>query len=186
MSAHRTPRLLLRTWRDSDREPFALLNADPEVMQFFPGVLDRPASDALADRIAAHFAAHGFGPWAVEVPGGEPFIGFVGLAKVGFSAHFTPAVELLWRLSRSAWGHGYATEAAREACRIGFDELQLPELVSFTTTGNARSRAVMERLGMTRDAREDFEHPGLPEGHPLRRHVLYRLRRECWTTSRAP
>lgn len=184
MQPYRTPRLLLRRWRDTDREPFARLNADPEVMAHFPGVLDYAASDELAARIEAHFAGHGFGPWAVEVQGGEPFIGFVGLARVGFEAHFTPAVEILWRLSRSSWGHGYATEAAREACRIAFEELRLPELVSFTVPTNQRSRSVMERLGMTHDSRDDFEHPKLAKGHPLRRHVLYRLSADHWAMHR--
>lgn len=171
----RTPRLLLRRWRDTDRQPFARLNADPDVMAHFPGVLDRAESDALADRIEAHFAEHGFGVWALEVQGGEPFVGFVGLAHVGFDAHFTPCVEIAWRLARSSWGHGYATEAAREACRVAFEVLQLPEVVSFTVPENRRSRAVMERLGMTHDPREDFDHPRLDVDHPLRRHVLYRL-----------
>lgn len=144
-------------------------------MAYFPGVLDRAESDALADRIEAHFAEHGFGVWALEVQGGEPFVGFVGLAHVGFDAHFTPCVEIAWRLARSSWGHGYATEAAREACRVAFEVLQLPEVVSFTVPENRRSRAVMERLGMTHDPREDFDHPRLDVDHPLRRHVLYRL-----------
>lgn len=178
---YRTPRLLLRRWRASDREPFARLNADPEVMAHFPDVLDRSASDALVDLIERRFADHGFGPWAVEVPGGERFIGFVGLARVGFDAHFTPAVEILWRLARSSWGRGYATEAAREACRIAFADLRLPSIVSFTVPANLRSRAVMERLGMTRDPRDDFDHPKLPEGHRLRRHVLYRLSAALWS-----
>lgn len=175
MEDFRSPRLLLRRWRDSDREPFARLNADPEVMAHFPGVLDRAASDALADRIEAHFAKHGLGLWAVEVQGGEPFIGFVGLVHVVLDTHFTPAVEIGWRLARSSWGQGYATEAAREACRVAFEELRLPEIVSFTVPANLRSRAVMDRLGMNHDARDDFDHPKLAEGHPLRRHVLYRL-----------
>jgi RimJ/RimL family protein N-acetyltransferase len=180
MKDYRTSRLLLRRWQDSDRAPFAQLNADPEVMRHFPGVLDRDASDDLAARVEAHFAEHGFGPWAVEVCGGAPFIGFVGLAHVGFDAHFTPAVEILWRLARSSWGHGYATEAAREACRIAFAELRTPSIVSFTVPANTRSRAVMERLAMTHDPLDDFDHPKVAEGHPLRRHVLYRLRQEGW------
>ena len=178
MDAYETPRLLLRRFRDADREPFAQLNADPEVMTYLPGVLTRPESDALVDRIDAHFAAHGFGVWAVEVKGGEPFVGFVGLFRVGFDAHFTPAVEIAWRLSRAAWGHGYAIEGAREACRQGFTELGLREIVSFTVPLNVRSRAVMTRLGMTHDPSEDFDHPKLAEGDPLRRHVLYRLSAE--------
>jgi ribosomal-protein-alanine N-acetyltransferase len=181
MKDYRTTRLLLRRWRDSDREPFARMNGDLEVMKHFPEVLDRTASDALADRIEAHFAEHGFGLWAVEVLGGPPFIGFIGLLHVGFTAHFTPAVEIGWRLARNTWGHGYATEAAREACRIAFAELRLPGLVSFTVPANVRSRAMMERLGMTHDPRDDFDHPKLAEGHSLRRHVLYRLSAEGWT-----
>ena len=182
MDAYRTPRLLLRRWRDSDREPFARMGADPEVMEHLSVVLERSASDALVDRIDAHFAQHGFGVWAVEVPGGEPFIGFVGLFHVGFHSHFTPAVEIAWRLARSAWGHGYASEAAAEACRIAFQDLRLPEIVSFTVPANVRSRAVMERNGMTHDPREDFDHPEVAEGHPHRRHVLYRLAAEAWAT----
>jgi RimJ/RimL family protein N-acetyltransferase len=175
MEGYRTPRLVLRPWRAADREPFARLNADPAVMEHFPSVLTRAESDALAERAEAHFASHGFGPWAVEVVGGGLFIGFVGLVHVGFEAPFTPAVEIAWRLARSAWGHGYASEAAHEACRIAFEELGLSELVAFTVPANTRSRAVMARLGMRHDERGDFEHPRLPEGHALRKHVLYRL-----------
>jgi RimJ/RimL family protein N-acetyltransferase len=179
MDVFRTSRLLLRPWRDSDREPFALLNADAEVMHHFPRPLERRESDALVDVVAAHFAAHGFGVWALEVAGGAPFIGCVGLMHVGFDAHFTPAVEIAWRLSRSAWGHGYATEAAREACRVGLVKLQLPQIVAFTVPSNTRSRAVMTRLGMSYDPSEDFDHPTLAQGDPLQRHVLYRLRAEA-------
>jgi RimJ/RimL family protein N-acetyltransferase len=177
MAGYPTARLVLRRWRAQDREPFARLNADPAVMEHFPGVLTRAESDALVEHVEAHFAAHGFGPWAVEVGGGGPFIGFVGLAHVRFEAPFTPAIEIAWRLARFAWGHGYATEAAREACRIAFEELGLSELVAFTVPTNTRSRAVMERLGMEHDERGDFDHPRLPAGHPLQRHVLYRLGR---------
>lgn len=172
----RTSRLLLRPWRDADREAFARLNSDPEVMRHLPGVLDRTASDALVDAVEAHFESHGFGVWAIEVAAGAPFIGCVGLMHVGFAAHFTPTVEIAWRLSREAWGHGYATEAAREACRIGLADLELPEIVAFTVPANTRSRAVMTRLGMNHDPNEDFDHPKLAEGDPLQRHVLYRLR----------
>ena len=182
MENYRTRRLLLRSWKESDREAFARLNADREVMEFLLGVQDRAASDALVDRFDAHFAEHGFGPWAIEVQNGESFIGFVGLRRVGFDAQFTPAVEIAWRLARSAWGHGYATEAAREACRIAFDVLRVPEIVSFTVPDNVRSRAVMGRLGMTRDVTGDFNHPLVPQGHPLRRHVLYRLTAKHWAS----
>jgi RimJ/RimL family protein N-acetyltransferase len=184
MNTYQTQRLLLRRWKDSDRDAFAAMNADPEVMAHFPRVLDRAASDALLDRIEAHFAAHGFGLWALGVLGGESFVGFVGLLRVGFEAHFAPAVEIGWRLVASAWGKGFASEAAREACRIGFEELRLPQLVSFTVPANTRSRAVMERLGMSHDPRDDFEHPALAEGHPLRSHVLYRLSAENWAARR--
>jgi ribosomal-protein-alanine N-acetyltransferase len=166
----------LRRWRDSDREPFASLNADPAVMEHFPALLSREESDDMVDRIEAGFAADGFGLWAVEVAGGPPFIGFVGLAVPRFEAHFTPAVEVGWRLAREHWGRGYATEAARAALDYGFGTVGLEEVVSLTVPANTRSIAVMERLGMTRDPADDFDHPRLPEGHRLRRHVLYRKR----------
>jgi ribosomal-protein-alanine N-acetyltransferase len=162
------------------------MNADPVVMEHFPAVLDRAESDELAEHIEAHFEQHGFGAWAIEVQGGASFVGFVGLHHVGFEAHFTPAVEIAWRLSRDAWGHGYATEAAREACRIAFAELRLPAIVSFTVPRNVRSRAVMVRLGMTHDPSEDFDHPRLAEGHRLRRHVLTRLSAEEWAGKASP
>lgn len=169
-----TRRLVLRRWRESDREPFAALNADPEVMRYFPAPLTRAESDALVERAARHFDEHGFGPWAVEVIGGPPFIGFVGLSNVAFAAPFTPAVEAGWRLRREAWGRGYAAEAAAAALEYGFGALGLAEIVSFTVPANLRSRRVMERVGMRRDAGGDFDHPRLPPGDPLRRHVLYR------------
>src|SRR5215510_2994395 len=177
MAEIRTERLLLRRWRPEDRAPFAALNADPRVMQHFPAALSRAESDALADRIAAHFAEHGFGLWAVEVAGAAPFVGFVGLSVPRFTAHFTPCVEIGWRIGAEHWGRGYAPEAARAAVAHGFGELALSEIVSFTVPANASSRRVMEKLGMNRDPKDDFDHPGLPEGHELRRHVLYRLAR---------
>jgi RimJ/RimL family protein N-acetyltransferase len=172
----RTDRLRLRPWRPADHEPFAALNADPSVMEFFPAPLSRAESDAGAARIAAHFEAEGFGLWAAEEIGGAPFIGFIGLAVPAFSAHFTPCLEIGWRLARSAWGFGYATEGAREVLRFAFETLKLSEVVSMTVPANTRSRRVMENLGMRRDPADDFEHPRLRAGHPLRRHVLYRLR----------
>lgn len=179
----RTARLVLRPWKPSDLEPFACLNADHEVMEYLPGLLEREDSDALADRISAVIESEGWGWWAVELASTGAFIGFTGLSRTTFDASFTPAVEVAWRLARPAWGHGYATEGARAAVRFGFDVLGLPEIVSFTVAGNRRSRAVMERLGMTHDPREDFDHPRLPPGHVLRRHVLYRLAREAPTVS---
>ncbi len=171
----RTDRLRLRRWREADRAPFAALNADPRVMEHFPAALDRAASDALADRIDRHFAEHGFGLWAVEVPGAAPFAGFVGLSIPRFAAHFTPCVEVGWRLAVECWGCGYATEAARATVAFGFAHLDLDEIVSFTVPANARSRRVMERLGMTHDPADDFDHPAVTAR--LRRHVLYRIRR---------
>lgn len=173
----RTERLVLRRWRDSDRAPFAALNADPVAMEHFPSTLDRAQSDALVDRIEVDLDERGWGLWAVEAPDRAPFVGFVGLNVPGFEAHFTPCVEVGWRLAREHWGNGYATEAARAAVTFGFDELGLDEIVSFTSTTNTRSQAVMVRLGMTRDPADDFDHPRLEPGHRLRRHVLYRLRR---------
>jgi RimJ/RimL family protein N-acetyltransferase len=176
-------RLLLRQWREADRAPFAALNADPAVMAFFPGTLDRAESDALAARIAGDLERRGFGFWAVEAPGRAGFIGFVGLSIPSFEAPFTPCVEIAWRLAREHWGLGYATEAARAALAFGFGDLGLAEIVSFTAAANRPSRRVMERLGMQRSPSDDFAHPLLPEGHRLRGHVLYRLRRSGWRPS---
>lgn len=173
----RTDRLVLRRWRDSDRDPFAALNADPEVMEHFPSTLDRAESDAMIDRIDAHIAGSGWGLWAVERACDGAFLGFTGLAVPRFNSHFTPAVEVGWRLARHAWGHGYATEAAHAALDYAFNELALAEVVSFTVPTNVRSRAVMERIGMSRDPAGDFDHPNIPPASPLRRHVLYRFRR---------
>jgi RimJ/RimL family protein N-acetyltransferase len=169
----RTERLVLREWREDDRDDWAALNADPEVMEFFPATLDRAQADAAFDRIAAALATRGWGLWAVEHEG--RFLGFTGLSPVGFEAAFTPATEIGWRLRRDAWSQGFATEAARAAMRFAFDDLALPQLVSFTSVANARSRAVMERLGMTHDPADDFDNPNVPLGNPLRRHVLYRV-----------
>lgn len=176
MAELRTPRLVLRQWRDADLEPFAALNADPEVMRHFPSALTRAESDALALGARAHVSTCGWGLWAVEVRGDAPFIGFIGLAQPRFDAHFTPAVEVGWRLACEHWGSGYATEGARAAVSFAFEDLELDEIVSFTTAANDRSRRVMERLGMTHDPADDFDHPRLAPGHPQRRHVLYRLR----------
>jgi RimJ/RimL family protein N-acetyltransferase len=173
----RTDRLLLRRWLPSDRTPFAVLNADPRVMEHFPSVLSREESDAGAARIEAHFEQHGFGSWAVEIANVVPFAGFIGLTIPRFTAHFTPCVEIGWRLAAACWGHGYATEGARAALAFGFEALGLGEIVSFTVPANIRSRRVMEKIGMSHDRAGDFEHPALPEGHPLRRHVLYRVGR---------
>jgi RimJ/RimL family protein N-acetyltransferase len=168
----RTERLLLRGWRESDLRPFAALNADPEVMRYFPARLSREESDAMVARVSASLAERGWGLWAVEHHG--EFLGLTGLAVPQFEAPFLPAVEIGWRYARSAWGRGYATEAAQAVLAFAFHELRLDEVVSFTAVENRRSRAVMERLGMEHDAADDFDHPRIPEGSPLRRHVLYR------------
>jgi RimJ/RimL family protein N-acetyltransferase len=177
----RTDRLVLRGWVPEDRAPFAALNTDPAVVEYLPGPLDGPASDALVARIEAGWAELGYGLWAVDAPDGVGFVGFVGLSRASFEAPFTPAVEVGWRLAHAAWGHGYATEAGRAALTFGFDRVGLDEVVSFTTVRNTRSRAVMERLGLRRDPADDFEHPNLARGDPLRPHVLYRLGRAGWS-----
>lgn len=176
-----TARLLLRRWRAADRAPFAALNADPVVMEHLPAALSRDESDAFAERIERHFAERGFGLWAVEPVGEAPFAGYVGLSVPRFQPPFAhraePLVEIAWRLDARHWHRGFATEAARACVAFAFEHLGLDELVSFTVPRNLRSRRVMERLGMRADPADDFEHPLLPEGHPLRRHVLYRLAR---------
>lgn len=172
-----TPRLRLRHWCDADIEPFVAMNADPVVMEHFPSVMTRGQTAASVGRIRAHIAEHGFGLWAVAIPGVTRFAGFVGLAHVRFDAPFTPAVEIGWRLATPFWGYGYATEGARAALAYAFETLALDEIVSFTVPANARSQRVMQRIGMRRDPADDFDHPLLPDGHRVRRHVLYRARR---------
>jgi len=173
----RTPRLLLRRWRAEDLEPFAALNADPEVMEHFPAPLSRAASAEEIDAIEGDFRAHGVGFWAVELPGEAPLIGFVGLRPVPPQLPFAPAVEVGWRLARPYWKRGLAAEGASAAIDYGFGPLDLSDIVAYTAARNERSRRLMERLGMTRRDREDFLYPGLPSGHQLAPHVLYRLRR---------
>jgi len=172
-----TERLRLRRWESRDREPFARMNGDPRVMEFFPALLTRAESDQIVDRIEAHFHRHGFGLYALELRQRQEFIGFVGLSVPAFQAPFTPCVEIGWRLAAEQGGRGLATEAARAVVAHGFESLGLDSLVSFTPPANVRSRRVMEKLAMTHDPEDDFDHPGLPEGHRLRRHVLYRLKR---------
>jgi RimJ/RimL family protein N-acetyltransferase len=170
-------RLLLREWRDDDLEPLAGLCADPVVMEHFPGPMDRDQTAAMLTRMRAHFDRHPFGFWAAEERATGALLGFIGLAVPSFNAPFTPCVEIGWRLARSSWGKGLATEGAQVVLRHGFEVLHLPEIVSFTVPANVRSRRVMEKLGMRRDLAGDFQHPNLPQGHPLRAHVLYRLSR---------
>ena len=171
-----TDRLSLRRWRDADRDAFARMNADARVMEFMPDLLTREQSDNAVDRIEEHFDAHHFGLCAAELRADGSFVGFVGIWVPAFQAAFTPCVEIGWRLAAEYWGRGLATEGARAIAAYAFEILKLPELVSFTVPGNVRSRRVMEKLEMTRDPAEDFDHPQVAEGHLMRRHVLYRMR----------
>ena len=175
-----TPRLRLRLWQDEDLEPYAALNADPRVREFFPSLQTRRQSADSMRFIRRHWQRHGFGLWAVEVIGGAPFIGFIGLSVPPFDAPFMPCVELGYRLAFEHWGRGYATEGSRAAIRFGFSTVGLSEIVAMTSVGNQRSRRVMERLGMSRNPADDFDHPNIVGGHPLRRHVLYRLAAREW------
>lgn len=170
-----TDRLLLRRWEPKDREPFARMNHDPRVTEFLSSRLSRDKSDRFIERIEHHFVRHGFGLWAAELRASATLIGYVGLSVPAFEAHFTPCVEIGWRLAAEHWGQGLATEGAREVVRYAFEDLELRELVAFTVPANVRSQRVMEKLGMTHDPRDDFDHPGQPEGHALRRHLLYRI-----------
>lgn len=178
----KTKRLILRQWCEEDSEPFAQLNGDLRVRQYFPGLLSRQESDNSIKNMADHVQRCGWGLWAAALIQTGEFIGFIGLQEVCFSAHFTktPAVEIGWRLAFNHWGKGYATEGAQAALQYGFETLKLKEIVSFTVLENMRSRHVMEKIGMHRDPRDDFDHPKLSEGHPLRRHVLYRLNFQEW------
>ncbi len=170
-----TPRLVLRPWRRSDFAAFADQNADPVVMRFLGGPLTRADSDAYVERAMQHLADHGFGKWAIELPGVAPFIGAVGLSHIRIETSFTPAVEVAWRLHRDYWGQGYATEAARASIDDGFNRAGLSEIVAMTALPNLPSQRVMQRLGMTRSI--EFDHPSRAERDPMRRHVLYRLQR---------
>lgn len=169
-----TERLLLRAWRESDRPAFAAMNADPRVMEWFPGTLTRRESDGMARVIGQRLADQGWGLWAIEIPGVAEFIGFVGLNPAEATLGY-PAVEIGWRLAAEHWGRGYAPEAARASLAFGFDTLGLDEIVSFTSVGNQKSRRVMEKIGMTHDPADDFENHRLPGGSQLRPHVLYRI-----------
>ncbi|MBB5211914.1 GNAT family N-acetyltransferase [Microbulbifer hydrolyticus] len=169
----KTARLQLRQWQDADREPFAQMNADSRVMEFFPATLTRAESDAGIDRQIRHIEKYGWGFWAIERLEDRKFIGFVGIKHVADDMPFAPAVEIGWRLAADAWGRGYASEAARASLQVAFEQLGLADVVSFTVPANVRSRAVMEKLGMMQE--QNFLHPALPPGHPMQEHVLYRL-----------
>ncbi|MCB1110201.1 MAG: GNAT family N-acetyltransferase [Chlamydiia bacterium] len=170
-----TKRLILRLWKKEDYKPFAVINADPRVMEYFPKPLSQTESDQLATRIQTDLEKQGWGLWAAMEQSTEQFIGFIGLDPVSPSLPFAPATEVGWRLSFNSWGKGYATEGATACLHYAFQTLELPEIVSFTAENNLRSRRVMERIGMHHDPQDDFDHPKLPEGHPLKRHVLYRI-----------
>lgn len=178
-----TPRLILRAWRDTDTEPFAELNADPAVMEFFPKMLTRQETVEMIERIKGRFDEEGFGLYATELKETGEFIGFIGLIRPRIEAHFTPCVEIGWRIARRFWGKGYAPEGAAEALRSGFTDAKLDEIVSMTSKVNAKSIRVMEKLRMTRDPNDDFMHPAIDDGHPLKPHVLYRLSQSAWSAS---
>ena len=178
MRTLRTARLVLREPREEDVDAFTAIASDPESTRYFHNRLDRAESAERLERIRVHFVEHGFGQWVVELPGEVPFIGMVGLARVTFDAPFAPAIEAAWRIARPFWRRGYAREAAAAAIADGFGRLAFNEIVAFTVPANAPSQAVMRSLGMVRNPADDFDHPRLPEGHPLRRHVLYRIRRK--------
>jgi RimJ/RimL family protein N-acetyltransferase len=178
----RTNRLLLRQWKISDRDCFAKLNSDSEVMKYFPSALDRAESDSIAQVFELLISERGWGFWAAELLESGNFIGFVGLNKPIDKLPFTPCVEVGWRLAKEYWGHGFATEAALASLKFGFVELDLDEIVSFTSVVNTRSRKVMERIGMMFN-NELFSHPCVPEGSELKEHCLYRISKEHWASS---
>lgn len=173
-----TKRLILRQWHEEDLEPFAQLNANSQVMEYFPSTLSRQESDQMMKRMQTKIEERGWGWWAVSLAEDGKFIGFIGMNDVDqaiFPAHFAPAVEVGWRLDYPFWGKGYATEGALACLKYGFETLNLEEIVAFTAVQNMRSRAVMERIGMHHDSIDDFDHPKLPKEHKLSRHVLYRI-----------
>jgi RimJ/RimL family protein N-acetyltransferase len=176
--------ILLRQWQDRDLEPYAAMNADPEVMRHFPTLLTKEQTAVSMERQRRAIAERGWGLWAVEIDG--VFAGFTGLNIPGFSAPFMPCTEIGWRFRREYWGRSLAYRAALEALRFGFDSLKLMEIVSFTATTNVRSLRLMQRLGLERDLSADFDHPMIPEGHLLRRHVLFRLRKPAHALAGEP
>lgn len=175
MKTIKTKRLILRPWKEDDLEPFAALNADPRVREFFPSLLSKEESNQSIQLFSEHIDKYGWGFWAAELLETGEFIGLIGLQHVNFEAPFTPAIEIGWRLSFKHWGKGYAPEGAQAVLQQGFETLGLKEIVSFTAVGNQRSRQVMEKIGMDHTSDDDFDHPKLPKGHPLARHVLYRI-----------
>lgn len=183
MTAVKTDRLLLRGWQEEDRDPLARLNSNPQVMEFLLNPLSYEESAARLEVYNQHIQEHGWGLWAVSAPSVSDFIGWIGLWPVGFNAHFTPAIEVGWRLLPEFWGQGYATEGARASLQYGFRVLKLNEIVSITVPANVRSRHVMRKIGMQHDPKDDFDYPKIPEEHPLKKHILCRLKRNEWEKS---
>ena len=179
-----TQRLILRSWKDSDRQSFAEMSEDADVMEYLRPLSTRDACDAWIDFQISHQSSHGFCLWALESRASGIFMGAAGLLNVSFAARFTPAVEVGWRLARPFWGQGFALEAARSALQFGFQEICLTQVVAHASVHNARSRRLMAKLGMSHDGMEDFDRAGVPEGDPLRRQVLYRLTRDAWLSQR--
>lgn len=178
-----TQRLRLRRWKKEDRIDFARINADPIVMQYYPNVLSTVESNAMADRIESLFTAKGWGFWAVEHINDQRFIGFVGLHEPNYKLPVTPCVEIGWRLAKEYWGYGYATEAASACLAVAFETLDLPQVYSFASVTNKKSQAVMQRLGMV-NTQINFEHPMIPDNHPLREHVLYKIDKQEWISKK--
>ncbi|MEE9452670.1 MAG: GNAT family N-acetyltransferase [Gammaproteobacteria bacterium] len=170
-----TERLILRTWRASDLEPMCKINQDPKVMAYFPGLQDRATTKQFIDKVTAHYQKNNYALYATQLKSTHEFIGFIGLDRVNFSAHFTPAIEIGWRLSSKHWNKGYATEGAKAVLHYAFTTLDIPEIISFTVTGNTPSRRVMEKIGLSHNVSDDFAHPKLGDDSPLQQHVLYRL-----------
>ena len=179
-----TERLILRRWKEADIEPFFKITSDPEVRRYYPNVLTINETKSLVTRIESHFVKESFGLWALELKSTGEFIGYTGLSKPTFEAHFMPCVEIGWQIARRYWGQGYAPEAANKALEDGFVRIGLDEIVSFTTVSNDKSIRVMEKLGMHRNPKDDYLHPFLPEGHPLKPHVLFRLKKTEWLQNR--
>jgi len=182
-----TDRLILRQWRETDKAPYAALNADPDVMEHFPSTLTTAESDAMVDAMRSVLDETGRGLWATEVKATGTLIGFIGLSRPRFETAFTPCIEIGWRLARHAWGNGYAPEGARAVLAFGFEHVELPndEIVSFTTEANAKSRRVMEKIGLVRDPARDFDHPTVLPNWSGRRHVLYAITRDRWRATTA-
>ena len=173
-----TDRLILRTWQAEDIAPMAAINQDPKVMAHFPALLDLARTKLLIKKFIEHFNEHRYTLYAVDLKKDHTFIGFVGLSSTRFEAHFTPAIEIGWRIASKHWGKGYATEAAQAVLHLAFTELNLDEVVSFTVVNNTKSRRVMDKIGLCRSKTDDFDHPNIHEDSPLRQHVLYRLTKD--------